>query len=56
MKLVKTSADSVQIRTDLAEFRGIRINDLLSVSDGTVSLVAMVTGLTDTDPEDRIED
>lgn len=56
MKLVKTSADSVQIRTDLAEFRGIRINDLLSVSDGTVSLVAMVTGLTDTDPEERIGD
>lgn len=49
MKLVKILSDSVQIRTNLSEFRDIRINDLLSVSDGEVDLVTMVTGLTDTD-------
>lgn len=54
MKLVKILSDSVQIRTNQAEFRDIRINDLLSVSDGKVNLVTMVTGLTDTDTEERI--
>lgn len=54
MKLVKILSDSVQIRTDLSEFKDIRINDLLSVSDGEVDLVTMVTGLTDTDTEERI--
>ena len=46
MKLVRILSDSVQIRTNLLEFKDIRINDLLSVSDGVVSLVTMVTGLT----------
>lgn len=54
MKLVKISSDSVQIRTNLSEFKNIRINDLLSVSDGWVELVTMVTGLTDTDSDERI--
>lgn len=54
MKLVKILSDSVQIRTDLSEFKDIRINDLLSVSDGKINLVTMVTGLTDTDTEERI--
>lgn len=54
MKLVKILSDSVRIRTNLAEFKDIRINDLLEVSDGSVSLVTMVTGLTDTDTEERI--
>lgn len=54
MKLVKILGDSVQIRTNLSEFRDIRINDLLSVSDGEASLVTMVTGLTDTNSEERI--
>lgn len=56
MKLVKILSDSVQIRTNLAEFRDVRINDLLAVSDGEVTLVTMVTGLTDTDSEERIEE
>ena len=51
MKLVKILTDRVQIRTNLAEFKDIRINDLMKVSDGRVSLVTMVTGLTDTDGE-----
>lgn len=54
MKLVKILSDSVQIRTNLSEFTNIRINDLLSVSDGWVELVTMVTGLTDTDSEERL--
>lgn len=54
MKLVKILSDSIQIRTNQEEFRDIRIQDLLTVSDGDVSLVAMVSGLTDTDPGDRI--
>ncbi|MDO5418305.1 MAG: ATP-binding protein, partial [Lachnospiraceae bacterium] len=54
MKLVKILSDSVQIRTNLSEFKDIRINDLLLVSDGSVDLVTMVTGLTDTDSEERI--
>ena len=54
MKLVKILSDSVQIRTNLEEFRDIRINDLLEVCDGKASLVTMVTGLTDTDTEERI--
>lgn len=41
MKLVKISSDSVQIRTNLSEFKNIRINDLLSVSDGWVELVTI---------------
>lgn len=54
MKLVKILSDSVQIRTNLSEFKDIRINDLLTVSDGEIELVTMVTGLTDTDSEERI--
>ena len=45
MKLVRILSDSVQIRTNLSEFKDIRINDLLSVSDGVINLVTMVTGL-----------
>lgn len=54
MKLVKILSDSIQIRTNLSEFRDIRINDLLSVYDKSVNLIAMVTGLTDTDNSDSI--
>ncbi|MDD3253936.1 MAG: ATP-binding protein [Lachnospiraceae bacterium] len=54
MKLVKILSDSVQIRTNLSEFKNIRINDLLEVSDGWVKLVTMVTGLMDTDSEERL--
>ena len=54
MKLVKIWTDRVQIRTNLAEFQNIRINDLMKVSDGKAALVTMVTGLTDTDGGERI--
>ena len=56
MKLVKILSDSVQIRTNVSEFQNVRINDLLEVSDGSVRLVTMVTGLTDTDSEERLGD
>lgn len=54
MKLVKISNNTIQIRTDLDGFRDIRINDLLSISDGTSTLIATVCSLTDTDAEERI--
>lgn len=54
MKLVKILSDSVQIRTNQSEFKDIRINDLLMVSDWDVNLVTMVSGLTDTDTEERL--
>lgn len=56
MKLVKILSDSMQIRTNQSEFKDIRINDLLSVSDDKVTLISMVTGLTDTDVEDSISE
>lgn len=54
MKLVKINSDSIRIRTNQEEFKDIRINDLLRVSDKQVSLMTMVTELTDTDTEERI--
>lgn len=54
MKLIKIYTGHVQLRTDEEEFRDIRINDLLSVSDGDVELVASVDCLTNTDAEDGI--
>ncbi len=51
MKLIQINHSNIQIRTNLEEFRDIRINDLLKVYDREVCLVAMVIGLTDTDAE-----
>lgn len=51
MKLIKILSDRVQIRTDQSEFGGIRINDLVSISDGSAELVTMVTAVTDNDTE-----
>lgn len=53
MKLIKILTDKVQIRSDYKEFNDVRINDLISVSDGEVELVTMVNALTDTDVEDE---
>lgn len=55
MKLIKILSDKVQIRSDYKEFDDVRINDLISVSDGDVELVTMVNALTDTDTEDEAE-
>lgn len=55
MKMIKILNDKVQIRSDYKEFDDVRINDLISVTDGEVELVTMVNALTDTDTEDDAE-
>lgn len=56
MKLVKILPDKLQIRTDDAEFKNARLNDLISVSDGEVELVTMITSITDNDAETQMDD
>lgn len=56
MKLVKILPDKIQIRTDDAEFAGARLNDLISVSDGEVELVTMITAITDNDVETQMDE
>lgn len=55
MKLVKILPDKIQIRTDDAEFANARLNDLISVSDGEVELVTMITAITDNDVETQMD-
>ena len=56
MKLVKMLPDRVQIKTDDAEFKNVRLNDLISVSYGDVKLVTIVTAITDSDAETQLDD
>ena len=56
MKLVKILPEKIQIRTDDAEFENARLNDLISVSDGEVELVTMITAITDNDVETQMDD
>lgn len=56
MKLVKILPDRIQIRTDDAEFKSSRLNDLISISDGEAELVTMITAITDNDVDEPIED
>lgn len=56
MKLVKILSSKIQIKTDDAEFKNARLNDLISVSDGEVELVTMITSITDTDTESQMDD
>lgn len=56
MKLIKILDDKVQIRTDHMEFEDVRINDLISVSDGTAELITTVTSITDTDVSESLEE
>lgn len=56
MKLVKILPDKIQIRTDDAEFVNARLNDLISVSDGKVELVTMITAITDNDVETQMDE
>ena len=56
MKLVKILPDKIQIRTDDVEFANSRLNDLVSVSDGEVELVTMITAITDNDVETQMDD
>lgn len=56
MKLVKILPDKIQIRTDDAEFKNARLNDLISVSDGEAELVTMITAITDNDVETQMDE
>ena len=56
MKLIKILSDRIQIKTDEFEFADAKINDLISVTDGKVTLVTVVTSLTDTDMSPGIGD
>lgn len=56
MKLIKILCDKVQIRTDQQEFSNVRINDLISITDGAAELITMVTSVTDNDVETGIAD
>lgn len=56
MKLVKILPGKIQIRTDDAEFKNARLNDLISVSDGEVELVTMITAITDNDAETQMDE
>lgn len=56
MKLVKILPDKIQIRTDDTEFKNSRPNDLISVSDGEVELVTMITAITDNDVEAQMDE
>lgn len=56
MKLVKILPDKIQIRTDDAEFKNARLNDLISASDGEVELVTMITAITDNDVETQMDE
>lgn len=56
MKLIKILSDRIQIKTDALEFEDARINDLIRISDGIVSLVTMIISMTDTEIEDKLEE
>lgn len=56
MKLVKILPGKIQIRTDDAEFKNAHLNDLISVSDGGVELITMITAITDNDVETQMDE
>lgn len=56
MKLIKMQPDRVSIKTNDKEFSDVRINDLISISDGNVKLITMVSLITDTDVDTPLED
>lgn len=56
MKLIKILPGKIQIRTDDAEFANARLNDLISVSDGEVELVTVITAITDNDVETQMDE
>lgn len=54
MKLIRILSDRIQMQTDEEEFSGLRIQDLITVTDGTVELIACVTSLADRDSETEV--
>ena len=51
MRLIKIEPSKIQIRTDEIEFHGARPNDLISISDGTVQLVTMISSMVDNEAD-----
>lgn len=49
MRLIKINTSHIQIRSNDEEFQSVRINDLLRITDGTITFVAMVTDIRNTD-------
>lgn len=56
MKLIKILPDRIQIKTDEFEFSGVTINDLIKITDGNISLVTMVSSITDSENSEPIGD
>lgn len=56
MKLIKILSNEVQIRTDQGEFRNVRINDLISITDEISELVTIVTAVMDNDVGAGVEE
>ena len=54
MQLIRIDSSSIHIKSDDKEFEDIRLNELISVSDGEVTLVTMVTSMTDNDADSAI--
>lgn len=51
MNLIKILPDKIQIKSDDTEFANTRLNDLISISDGEVTLVTMISSMTDNDAD-----
>lgn len=51
MKLIKILSDSIQIKTDDAEFANSRLNELITISDGEVTLVTRISQITDNEAD-----
>lgn len=56
MKLIKILPDRIQIKTDEFEFADTRINDLIKITDGKISLVTMVASMTDSESADPMSE
>lgn len=56
MKLIKILTDKIQIKSNDSDFAKCHIHDLIKISDGKITLVTMVSALTDTDVEQPLED
>lgn len=56
MKLIKMMPDKIQIRTNEEEFKNCRLNDLISISDGEVTLVTMISLITDNESDAPVDD
>lgn len=56
MKLIKILPDHIQIKSDDVEFKNTRLNDLISISDGDVTLITMISIMTDNEPDVAIDE